>query len=213
MIRLDAFHEIVARLRTLGWADGDIGWSGSIKPPTDPAGFALEIAFVILNSGMRNSVAEEIWRGREARGDLPALVGLQTLLLTGHSAGDEFGHAGKVAAIDRIWRDRVALLADYQTQQDDGARLAWLEKLPWIGGITKYHAAKNFGVQCAKPDVHLQRLADLHRTTPQELCADLARKTGHPIPTIDTLLWRACAYGVVDSNTCRLLPVEAGVAA
>jgi hypothetical protein len=50
-------------------------------------------------------------------------------------------------------------------------RLEYLGSLPWIGAITKYHAARNFGVDCVKPDIHLTRLAALLRTTPRSCVA------------------------------------------
>lgn len=36
--------------------------------------------------------------------------------------------------------------------------------LPFVGAITKYQPAKNFGVSVVKPDLHLCRLAGIHRT-------------------------------------------------
>ena len=79
--------------------------------------------------------------------------------------------------------------------------LEWLQGLPWIGGITKYHLAKNLGIDCAKPDVHLQRLADREGVTAHVLCERLAKATGYRIATVDLVLWRACATGLIDSRT------------
>lgn len=79
-------------------------------------------------------------------------------------------------------------------------KLAFCESLPWIGGITKYHLAKNFGADVAKPDVHLKRLADAAGCTAQALCDRLARETGYRVGTVDVVLWRACAIGLVDSR-------------
>ena len=87
-----------------------------------------------------------------------------------------------------------------------GDKLAYLEALPWIGKITKYHVAKNFGLQYAKPDVHLQRLADTFKTTPQVLCEEIAARTGYKVATVDTLLWRAAATGVLDTSTGKIIP-------
>ena len=83
--------------------------------------------------------------------------------------------------------------------------MAWCASLPWIGKITKFHLAKNFGVRRRQPDVHLQRLAE-QGVTPHELCADLAVKTGYRIATIDLLLWRACANRVLNSRSAELEP-------
>jgi hypothetical protein len=180
------FVKVVDGVDKLGFAEGDIQWAEGLGPPSDADEFGGEVIFVICNSGMRNTVARQIFRR------------VMDALVAGGSAGDVFGHRGKSAAIDAIWRDRVALLAGFHAAED---KLAFCQSLPWIGGVTKYHLAKNFGADVAKPDVHLQRLADRFGCTPQELCATLAVSVGYRIATVDTLLWRACANGVVDSRT------------
>lgn len=164
----------------------DIAWSQGIKPPVDAIDFAQEAIFVICNSGMHNVVARSIYT-RVAKA-----------LWDGQSAGSVFGHRGKAAAIDRIWGERESLFADYRAAAD---KVAWLETLPWIGAITKWHLAKNFGVDCAKPDVHLVRVAERAGTTPQLLCERLARETGYRVATVDLVIWRACALKILNSRT------------
>ena len=83
-------------------------------------------------------------------------------------------------------------------QTDD--LIAFCETLPWIGPITKFHLAKNLGSNVAKPDVHMLRLAKLSGTTAQELCERLSRETGYRAATIDLILWRACADGIIHSR-------------
>lgn len=178
------FNDIVTRMGQI--AIDDIAWAEAIRAPTDPDDFALECIFVICNSGMKNTVAQRIFN--RVKGSLAA----------GNSASTAFGHKGKCLAIEKIWRNRVGLLAGFQAAED---KLAYLVSLPWIGDITKYHLAKNFGLDVAKPDVHLRRLADREGTTPQGLCERLAAITGYRAATVDTVLWRACANGVVNSRT------------
>jgi ribose 1,5-bisphosphokinase PhnN len=79
-----------------------------------------------------------------------------------------------------------------------------LAELPWIGPVTMHHLAKNLGTDTAKPDVHLERLARRDRTTTHKLCQRLARETGYRIATIDSVLWRACADGVLSSQAYEL---------
>jgi hypothetical protein len=178
--------ELVQRLRAAGYADDDIAWAESLTEPTNATDFALEIIFVICNSGMRFTVARGIYdRVRFA-------------LLHGGSATTAFGHAGKANAINYVWRLKHSLFGDYFAAAD---KLAFIEALPWIGGITKYHVAKNFGLPYAKPDVHLERLARTFDTTPQALCEELAKASGYKVATIDTLLWRAAAIGILDTRT------------
>jgi hypothetical protein len=173
-------------------AEDDIAWAQSLVDPTDPDTFALETVFVICNSGMKNTVARGIFDRCTA-----ALQGGQPVF-------DVFKHPGKAAAIETIWRDRGQLLVGYLAASD---KLAFLEALPWIGGITKYHLAKNFGADVAKPDVHLQRLADREGCTAQALCERLAVQLGLRVAAVDTVLWRACANGVLNSRTGTIQPV------
>lgn len=184
MITVDDFNDLVYALGDV--AAEDIAWAESLCPPTDPDEFALETVFVVCNSGMKNTVARGIYERCEAA------------LRAGTPVSQVFRHPGKAAAIETIWRDRVKLHAGFLAAED---KLAFCESLPWIGGITKYHLAKNFGADVAKPDVHLQRLADIEGCTAQELCERLAKETGYRVATVDTVLWRACANGVLDSRT------------
>jgi len=112
-----------------------------------------------------------------------------------------FGHKGKARAIDGIWRDRERLFGEFSASGD---KLVFCESLPWIGPTTKYHLAKDLGVDVAKPDVHLARLARRDRTTVARMCARLARQTGYRKATIDTILWRGCATGILDSKRYEL---------
>lgn len=171
--------------------DADIAWAEKLGPPADAEDFALEIVFVICNSGMRFTVARGIYER------------VRVALQAGQPVREVFGHPGKADAIERIWRNRVELLRIYLSVAD-GWKLAWIEGLPWIGEITKYHVAKNLGLQYAKPDVHLQRLAETFSTTPQQLCEDLAKASGYKVATVDTLLWRAAAVGVLNTRTGAL---------
>lgn len=78
--------------------------------------------------------------------------------------------------------------------------IAFYATLPWIGSVTKFHLAKNLGADVAKPDVHLVRLAVSNRETAQGLCERLAKETGYRAATIDLILWRACADGIIHSR-------------
>jgi hypothetical protein len=187
VLTADDFREIVRRLGQV--ALDDIAWSDACREPQNAIDFASEAIFVICNSGMKNTIARSIYER------------VERALHDGHSAGTVFGHKGKAAAIDDIWKRQDELLAAYLAAPD---KVEFCASLPWIGGITKYHLAKNFGADVAKPDVHLQRLADLEGVTAQKLCARLSRETGHRIATVDVVLWRACANGVLNSRTGEL---------
>jgi hypothetical protein len=109
-------------------------------------------------------------------------------VLAGGSAHDVFGHKGKASAIDQVYRDREHLLQEY-LRVPDNEKIVWLRTLPWIGDITCWHLAKNYGFDCAKPDRHLARIAGSEG--PHAMCARLSRETGYRIATVDYVLWRA----------------------
>jgi hypothetical protein len=183
-ISFSEFARIESEVCQAGYAR-DIEWSERAAPPENADEFAREAIFVICNSGMKFRVAERIF------------YHVEQALADGQSSATVFGHKGKCGAIDHIWAERERLLAEYLIAPD---KLAFCESLPWIGGITKYHLAKNFGADVAKPDVHLQRLADWEGTDPQSLCRRLAKESGYKASTVDLILWRACATGIINSR-------------
>lgn len=169
-------------------ASADIAWSESVGLPQNAEEFAGEAIWVICSSGMKHDVARIIQER------------VNGALETGRPVFEVFKHAHKAKAIETIHRDRERLYQEFLASED---KLAYCETLPHIGGITKYHLAKNCGIDTAKPDVHLQRLADHEGTTAHELCERLAEATGWRTATVDLILWRACASGVYDSFTGR----------
>ena len=183
MITLERFRLLEASLRRAGYGPM-IEWSEAIEPARDAETFAERAIYVICNSGMANHVATLIYER------------CLTALRDNVAVAKVFGHPGKAAAIERIWRERAGLFAAF-TNADDPVPA--LEQLPWIGPITAQHLAKNLGHDVAKPDVHMERLARVEETTTAELCARLARETGYRVATIDSVLWRACANRILRS--------------
>lgn len=184
MITLKRFRRLERAVREAGHA-GDIAWAERLGPPPDADAFARAAVYVIINSGMSWTVAQPIYER--------CLRALQT----DGRLGVVFGHRGKVRAIRSIWQHRCELFEQFN-QADDPT--SFCAALPWIGPTTKWHLAKDLGADVAKPDVHLARLARRDRTTVDRLCRRLARLTGYRVATIDTILWRACATGVLNSK-------------
>lgn len=211
MISLDEFNRAIDALRRHPVPlngqplDAHISWSEECSEPEDPDNFATEAIYVICNSGMRHQPARIIFdrccnallRGEPVSPDARRFLGLAPV----------FNHPGKTAAMDDIWRRRVSLLAGYLAATD---KVAYCETIPFIGKITKFHLAKNFGADVAKPDVHLKRLADLHGTTAQALCESLSAASGYKARTVDLILWMACAKHVIDSRTGRFIERTVG---
>jgi hypothetical protein len=184
VITVKRFRKLEAALRADGYGEM-IDWSEGIQPAATAEEFAAAAIYVICNSGMKNSVAG------------PIAVRCMASLAIGASATTVFRHPGKGPAIDTIWQQRAVLFERYTRETD---KLDVLMTLPWIGPVTRHHLAKNLGADTAKPDVHLERLARRDKTNTQTLCRRLARQTGYRIATIDSILWRACADGLLNSR-------------
>lgn len=143
--------------------------------------------FVVCNSGMKAQIAgpiyERIIKCLNEKGDISTV----------------FGHKLKVKAIKEVFANRHDLFSQFCETQFDGtdAILAFCESLPHIGGITKYHLAKDLGCDVAKPDRHLVRIASKYGMTTEELCKRLSDETGDYIAAIDFILWRAANLGIL----------------
>ena len=181
-----AINAIVARLAPDKAAMEAIAWQEAIRGPRDDEPMLREAIWVICCSGMKFAVAkliqERVWSALNA----------------GQPVIDRFRNKGKAAAIENIWKDRQNYFDAYLSSDN---KLEFLATLPWIGPITKYHLGKNLGLDVAKPDVHLQRLADRAGQSVQGLCEALAKKTGYRVATVDLILWWACAHGILNSRT------------
>lgn len=167
----------------------EIDWSETVARPASADEFALEYVWVVLNSGMRWKIARRIYDDKVR----PALLG------RGKVEHGEFGHPGKREAINAVWADRHVLFGKVLAAIDEGtaAALDACVALPWIGDITKYHLAKNLGIDCAKPDRHLARIASAAGVDAHELCTALHCEFGDRIATVDYVLWRAAEMGML----------------
>ena len=174
------------------WA-GQIDWAESVTRPVDADAMARELIFVIANSGMKNTIARTIYRR------------VMDALEAGRDPAMAFGHAGKVAAMAMIWRERQRLFRELAAL-GDAEIPEWCGALPFIGTITKWHASKNLGADVAKPDRWLERAAALSNETVAQLCTRLARAAGDRVATVDLVIWWAMAHGVlvIDSGALRL---------
>ena len=182
-LSLDWYRAVKLAVVAAGYSH-EIEWATGVGEPLDPDEFAAELAYVICNSGMRQQTARKIFDK------------VDQALRAGDTARSVFNHDGKARAIDDIWARRAVLLADYLATGD---KLEWLAAVAWIGPITKYHAAKNFGVDTVKPDRHLVRISEAAGETPAALCGRLAKAAGDRVGVVDLVIWRAANLGVLDT--------------
>lgn len=182
------YAELRSAVAEAGYAS-EIDWAQSVKAPATAEDFVGEVIWVILCSGMKEQVAriiqERVWAainsGKPVKGNV-------------------LGKSGKAAAIDTIWRGRERFFRAFQQANN---KVDFARSIPWIGDITKWHLAKNLGVDCAKPDVHLERVAAHYRTTTAALCSALATASGDRVATVDLVIWRSCNLGILNSREMR----------
>lgn len=161
-----------------------IEWAQNVTRPADAEHMARELIFVIANSGMHHKAAQGIFRK------------VMAALEEDRDPAEVFRHTGKVAAMAMIWRERERLFAEMTSKTDDEL-VTWCGDLPFIGEITKWHALKNLGVDAAKPDRWMQRVAPLSNESVTQLCQRLSEATGDRIATVDLVIWWAMAKHVL----------------
>lgn len=185
-MKLEQYLELREKIVDMGYG-GEVEWAQGVQPPATAEDLWREYAWVVLNSGMRNQVAESIW------------VKVQPEVEGGGSAHNVFGHKGKSAGIDLVWKERAAYLEGFRTTRrhlGTGGVILWCQELPWIGPTTRWHLAKNLGIDCAKPDRWLERVAAAAGEDVAGLCTRLAGASGDRIATVDLVIWRACNLGL-----------------
>ena len=135
--------------------------------------FFGEYMYVVINSGMKNQVAEGIYR-RAMKAGMSAV-----------------GHPQKRKALELGMKMKEQWFQELKEKKTFTEQLEYLETLPFIGPVTKYHLARNLGIDCAKPDRHLVRLAEKYGyDNVQEMCQFISDAVGDRIGTVDVVLWR-----------------------
>lgn len=187
------FNEAEEFLRKNGFG-GEIDWCDK-RPPFDNVDdqcFLREYAWVVFNSGMRNSVIQAKWEAlRQAfHFFIPsAMVKDPKKIYT--NARKVFANERKINAVlemaHYIVRHGFEATMRAKIQADP---LGFLEQFSFIGKITKFHLARNLGFEYIKPDRHMERLAAKYEMTPAELCNLIHEKTGRRLGAIDVVLWR-----------------------
>lgn len=190
------FLELREKVIDAGYGE-EIAWQESAMPSGDAFSFAQECIWVIISSGIKNQIARKI----EAR-IIEVLDGYSSSPVSEMPLDAAFGHKGKVKAIKEILTRRESIydnfMAYYRKLPSSlNDLLTYLEGLPFIGPTTKYHLAKNMGVNLCKPDRHLVRIANEYHTYPEALCQKLSLETGYRVATVDLIIWRAGNLGFI----------------
>lgn len=160
--------------------------------------FFRQYVYVVLNSGMQNQIAEEIynrfWKRFTGIDNINAghLYHIDIDWCNIDAAANEIGHPGKRKAVRECFYRYRQWFGKLCTLKSLYEKLDFLETLPWIGPITKYHLARNLGLDVAKPDRHLQRIAEYYNFDDvQRMCEHISALTNDRVGVVDLVLWRA----------------------
>lgn len=146
----------------------------------DVSEFLVQYVYCVFNVRMKNQIAEKMFdRFCESGCDLNTIK-----------------HPNKKKAIGEAINKCGRWYARLMNCSTDTERVEFLDTLPMIGDVTKYHLARNLGMDVAKPDVHLVRLMKRFQFDDvQEMCKYVADISGDRIGTVDVTLWRAMNMG------------------
>jgi len=135
--------------------------------------FFREYVWAVLNAGMREQAARSVFLKYMETMDTNAIR-----------------HDGKRKAIEHVLDNCKTY---YNQLLDSDNKIDWFATLPWIGQITKYHIARNLGIDAVKPDRHLVRLAErFNYRSPLDMCEAIQSDVNERLGVIDVVLWRYC---------------------
>lgn len=188
-----AYSEAKTYVRSSGYQN-EVEWQSNLCfNDVIESDFLREGAWVILNSGMRESVIRKYfhdlsfcffeWESAEKI--------VESKKFCYEAAINIFNNDRKISAIinmsARVWDIGFKKLKEYLKKTP----IEFLQTFQYIGSVTSYHLAKNMGLQIAKPDRHLVRLSNsLGFRNVQEFCSFISEKSGDSVPVVDVVLWR-----------------------
>lgn len=142
--------------------------------------FKIQYIYTVLNAGIKNQVAENIF---------------EKYLENGIEA---INHEGKRKAIEELQNNYKEWFRKLKSKNTIEEKLDYLESLSWIGKVTKYHLARNLGIDVAKPDRHLKRVSKKYGFDDvQEFCEEISNMTGDRVGVVDVVVWRYCNLGLI----------------
>lgn len=172
----------------------EISWQKSVNfNSISESDFLREHAWVTLSAGMKERVIRNIFNAISSSfyhwESAKIIVDYESRCR--HSALRHFNNAKKIEAIISTAQSIYSRGFNSFKTSIYLNPLETLKSLPYIGPVTCYHLAKNIGLQVAKPDRHLTRLANsLGCSDVQLFCNYIGLQTGDSIPVVDIVLWR-----------------------
>ncbi len=175
-------------------------------PILSPTEFAYEVIYVILASGFKQKIAKQKFFEITKFIENNSIVNSENLLHI-------FGNKNKINAICKVWERKKEYCEKFYSINTTDEKLNFLEKLPYIGAITKNHIARNLGINKVKYDVWIQRLGislygtnDMQVSSPlsnsvkqacDKMFNEISQQTNLSIGYIDVVLWKSCQIGLL----------------
>lgn len=178
-----------------------------------PKEFAYETFYVICVAGFKQDYAKKMSQ------NIIKLIENHNYEITLEDLAGIYNNKMKVKAIFDVWTNREKYAEKFYSFNNNADKLEFLGTLPHIGNITKYHLARNLGLNFVKYDIWIQRLGvglygDESLTTKvnnskllpeiREACDIMFEKiheeTGELVGFIDVVLWRSCQKNLIKIN-------------
>lgn len=122
----------------------------------------------------------------------------------------------KIKAIKNVWDYRALYNYNFYNCETVEDKVDFLGTLPYVGNITKFHLARNLGLNFVKYDIWIQRLGvalygaeefvdkvNNTKLLPEIkyycdiMFDEIQKKTNEKVGFIDVVLWRACQKGLI----------------
>ncbi len=172
----------------------------TLPPPSQVADrdFLSEGIWAILNAGMKEALIRKKWPSIEN-----AFLGFDAAAIVADAEGCyERGlaiirHPGKMGAAVEMARvvAEKSPIRNYLATLNEKELLDFLGSLPFIGKVTRFHLARNIGVDVTKPDIHLTRItAAAGYASPDALVTAMCSLNGERKGVTDFVLWYWAAH-------------------
>ncbi|MGO9377339.1 MAG: hypothetical protein ACLPN1_06670 [Dissulfurispiraceae bacterium] len=181
------YLQLKAEIELLGYAE-EIRYLQNIgKRKLGPSELVCEYALLLITGGMNAPLTDISWNEKVMR-----------ILKSGASFQELVRHKGKAETIRQCWEEKKALFRMFKEVRHDAAKAVnFCHSLPWIGNATKYILAQNLGIDCAKPNIGFVRLGSNFVELPENICNQLAGRSGDRIATVGFILSQAVNIGVI----------------
>lgn len=197
---IDTYLDIKETVIRNGY-ESEIEWQDNLQLSClSESGFLRESAWVILSTGMRESVIRNVFKEISSAflewESASSIKKKQKKCIS--AALSVFNNHRKIFSISSVASkiDEIGFAKLLDHIETDGVN--FLKTFDFIGPITCYHLGKNIGLDVVKPDRHLTRIAETAGfNSAEELCYLISDTTGDRITVVDIVLWR---YATLDSN-------------